>query len=82
MLVRYVFKLKLMGRLHRGTYSCATEICMGFPTDRYLGVTKSMLALLQRYNITPILVVDGGEFPAKKKENEERKKYVFLEKEC
>ena len=47
---------------------------MGFPTDRYLGVTKSMLALLKRYNITPILVVDGGEFPAKKKENEERKK--------
>lgn len=65
--------MSVIGRLHRGTYCCATEICMGFHTDRYLGVTRTMITMLRSYNITPIFVIDGGEFPAKKGENEERR---------
>lgn len=61
-------------RLHRGAYCCADELCLGKETDKYLGVTRKMITMLQANGITPIFVIDGNDLPAKKDENAERKR--------
>ena len=43
-------------------------------TDKYLGVTRKMISMLQANGITPIFVIDGNDLPAKEGENADRKK--------
>ena len=64
----------LICRLHRGTYCCSEELCLGRNTDKYLGVTRKMISMLQANGITPIFVIDGNDLPSKEGENADRKK--------
>ena len=64
----------LIRRLHRGTYCCSEELCLGRNTDKYLGVTRKMISMLQANGVTPIFVIDGDDLPAKEGENADRKK--------
>ena len=50
------------------------ELCLGRNTDKYLGVTRKMISMLQANGITPIFVIDGNDLPAKEGENADRKK--------
>lgn len=41
--------------------------------SRYLSFCEKMLLLFKRYEITPVMVVDGGNLKAKEKEDRRRK---------
>ncbi|KAK8808398.1 hypothetical protein WA158_008299 [Blastocystis sp. Blastoise] len=58
--------------LHRGTYNCATELCLGQKTDRYIRFCMDRVQMLLDNNITPILVFDGADLPAKEGTNDNR----------
>ncbi|KAL0959617.1 hypothetical protein HGRIS_011320 [Hohenbuehelia grisea] len=60
--------------LHRGVFSCATEIATGKKTHKYVDYAMHRVRLLRHYNITPYIVFDGGPLPAKKGTEVERKK--------
>eukprot|EP00906_Rhabdomonas_costata_P031870 RCo044963 len=53
------------GWLHRGAIACATELCQGIPTSRYLSVVMHRVRLLRHFGVHPVLVLDGGELPVK-----------------
>ncbi|UKK02460.2 hypothetical protein MACK_002553 [Theileria orientalis] len=55
--------------LHRSMVSSAVANVRGEMSDKFLKFIISMLSLLLSYNITPIMVFDGYEMPAKKAEN-------------
>ncbi|KAI0763467.1 PIN domain-like protein [Trametes elegans] len=59
--------------LHRGTYGCASELCTGKATHRYVDYAMHRVRLLRHYGITPYLVFDGGPLPAKQGTESERK---------
>ncbi len=53
------------GWLHRGAFHCSTEICLGIPTNKFVSYCMNRIALLQRNNVIPVLVFDGGKLPNK-----------------
>ncbi|BAM42387.1 uncharacterized protein TOT_040000754 [Theileria orientalis strain Shintoku] len=55
--------------IHRSMVSSAVANVRGEMSDKFLKFIISMLSLLLSYNITPIMVFDGYEMPAKKAEN-------------
>lgn len=59
--------------LHKGTYACSQELCTGVATDKFLGHCVSMLEMLLSYNITPVIVFDGGPLPSKLGQEQIRK---------
>lgn len=70
--------------LHKGAYGCSTELCQGIPTDKYFSfwfIWRYVIYCLQRlklllnFNITPIVIFDGGTLPMKKQTNATRKQY-------
>ena len=56
--------------IHRGTYACATELCLEGVSNGYITFCMVMLDLLLAHAITPIMVFDGARLIAK--ENVER----------
>ncbi|KAJ4866949.1 5'-3' exonuclease family protein [Raphanus sativus] len=53
--------------LHKGAYSCSMELCLdtdGKKKLRYIDYFMDRINLLQHYEITPVVVLDGG--PPKK----------------
>ena len=58
--------------LHRGAFSCATELVLGQPTDAFLGFAMKMVRLLQKHGVTPLFVFDGTPLPAKARTQEGR----------
>ncbi|KAJ1623323.1 PIN domain-like protein [Pavlovales sp. CCMP2436] len=52
--------------LHRGTYSCSTELFRGIHTTRHVAYCLKMVKLLQEHGVVPLLVFDGGTLDAKK----------------
>ncbi|THH32635.1 hypothetical protein EUX98_g1564 [Antrodiella citrinella] len=59
--------------LHRGTYSCATELATGKRTTRYVDYAMHRVRLLKHHGIVPYIVFDGGPLPAKKGTEVDRK---------
>ena len=74
--------------LHKGVYSCATELPTGKPTHRYVSFFSFQLGfillryvdyvmhrvrLLRHFAIEPYVVFDGGPLPAKRGTELERK---------
>ncbi|XP_952828.1 exonuclease 1, putative [Theileria annulata] len=55
--------------IHRGLISSAVANVRNEICDKYMKFIISMLQLLIKLNITPIMVFDGYEMPAKKNEN-------------
>lgn len=53
------------GWLHKGVLGCAQELARGEHTEDFLKYPLAMIELLQLYEITPLLVFDGGILPAK-----------------
>ncbi|XP_020251806.1 exonuclease 1 isoform X1 [Asparagus officinalis] len=54
--------------LHKGAYSCSMELCLNSKTEaskRYLKYFMHRINLLKHYNITPVVVFDGGNIPCK-----------------
>ncbi|KIM70538.1 hypothetical protein SCLCIDRAFT_12465 [Scleroderma citrinum Foug A] len=51
--------------LHRGIYTCATELATGKSTKKYVDYGMQRIRLLRHHNIQPYVVFDGGPLPAK-----------------
>lgn len=71
--------------LHRGSYSCAMDLVLGRPTDKFLVFCKNMLSMLLHHGIKPLVVFDGPDKPKMKeatanarKESRERSKMEGL----
>ncbi|KAI9464763.1 hypothetical protein F5148DRAFT_1209497 [Russula earlei] len=58
--------------LHRGTYTCSTELATGRKTTKYVRYAMQRVRLLRYYGIRPYIVFDGGRLPAKRGTEEER----------
>ncbi|CAA7264284.1 unnamed protein product [Cyclocybe aegerita] len=59
--------------LHKGLYSCATELATGKKTHKYVNYAMHRVRLLKHHGIEPYIVFDGGPLPAKKGTEKERK---------
>lgn len=58
--------------IHRGVFSCATDICLERETSAYVTYCNNLLSLLLYHQITPILVFDGHRLLAKQHTELER----------
>ncbi|KAK3225205.1 hypothetical protein Dsin_005067 [Dipteronia sinensis] len=66
--------------LHKGAYSCSMELCLNSNSEkklRYLDYFMHRINLLRHYNITPVVVFDGGNFPRKSATEHERDRHVI-----
>ncbi|KAG6334716.1 hypothetical protein ID866_4376 [Astraeus odoratus] len=59
--------------LHRGIYTCATELATGKNTQKYVDYAMQRIRLLRHHKIQPYVVFDGGPLPAKRGTESERK---------
>ncbi|KAJ7599055.1 PIN domain-like protein, partial [Mycena floridula] len=59
--------------LHKGVFTCATEMATGKPTSRYVHYAMERVRLLRHHKIEPYIVFDGGPLPAKMGTEIERK---------
>ncbi|KAJ0048453.1 hypothetical protein Pint_17003 [Pistacia integerrima] len=65
--------------LHKGAYSCSMELCLNSKSERkyqYLNYFMHRINLLRHYNITPVVVFDGGNIPCKAVTEDERHRHV------
>ncbi|KAJ4713497.1 exonuclease 1 [Melia azedarach] len=61
--------------LHKGAYSCSMELSLNSNSEkklRYLDYFMHRINLLRHYNITPVVVFDGGSIPCKATTESER----------
>lgn len=58
--------------LHRSAYSCAHDLALGQPTDKYLQFFIKKIKLLRSFNIEPYFIFDGCSLPVKKQTNLKR----------
>ena len=59
--------------LHKGIYTCATELATGKLTHKYVDYAMHRVRLLRYYSIEPYIVFDGGPLPAKRGTELDRK---------
>ncbi|KAJ6487742.1 exodeoxyribonuclease 1 [Mycena sanguinolenta] len=52
--------------LHRGVFTCSTELATGKDTHKYVDYAMHRVRLLRYHKIEPYVVFDGGSLPAKK----------------
>nr|GAT59266.1 exodeoxyribonuclease 1 [Mycena chlorophos] len=52
--------------LHRGIFTCATQLATGKETTKYVDYAMHRVRLLRHHGIEPYIVFDGGPLPAKK----------------
>ncbi|KAK7044840.1 Exodeoxyribonuclease 1 [Favolaschia claudopus] len=52
--------------LHRGIFTCPTELATGKDTHKYVDYAMHRVRLLRHHGIEPYIVFDGGPLPAKK----------------
>ncbi|XP_030455410.1 exonuclease 1 [Syzygium oleosum] len=63
--------------LHKGAYSCSMELCLntdGAKKLQYLNYFMHRINLLRHYEVTPVVVFDGGSIPCKAATEEERQR--------
>ncbi|KAL7099132.1 hypothetical protein ACP275_09G063400 [Erythranthe tilingii] len=61
--------------LHKGAYSCSMEICLDMEGDKkywFLRYFMHRINMLRHFNITPVVVFDGGNIPCKSTTEDER----------
>ncbi|KAI3443303.1 uncharacterized protein J3R85_000234 [Psidium guajava] len=61
--------------LHKGAYSCSMELCLnidGAKKLQYLSYFVHRINLLRHYEVTPVVVFDGGSIPCKAATEDER----------
>ncbi|CAL9732221.1 exodeoxyribonuclease 1 [Monosporozyma unispora] len=59
--------------LHRAAYSCAQELVLGKPTEKYLQFFIKKISMLRNFKIEPYIVFDGGSISVKKDTELKRK---------
>lgn len=59
--------------LHKGTYSCALQLCSGEKTFGHINYCRKMANLLRSHGATVVVVFDGHSLPAKNEEHERRR---------
>jgi len=59
--------------LHKGAYCCSMELAQGIPTDKYINYCMHRVHLLVHNGVTPVLVFDGANLPAKQMVEASRK---------
>lgn len=60
-------------------YSCSMELCLNSKSERknqYLNYFMHRINLVRHYNITPVVVFDGGNIPRKAATEDERHRHV------
>ncbi|KAF8025194.1 hypothetical protein BT93_F2134 [Corymbia citriodora subsp. variegata] len=63
--------------LHKGAYSCSMELCLntdGAKKLQYLNYFMHRINLLRHYEVTPVVVFDGGSIPCKAATEDERQR--------
>ncbi|XP_020548076.1 exonuclease 1 isoform X3 [Sesamum indicum] len=61
--------------LHKGAYSCSMELCLDLEGDKkyqFLKYFMHRINMLRHYEITPVVVFDGGNIPCKATTEDER----------
>ncbi|KAF4693392.1 Rad2 nuclease [Perkinsus olseni] len=58
--------------MHRGAIACCFELVSGRESDKFLTFFLRMIALLQGYDVTPVVVFDGCRMPGKAEEEIKR----------
>ena len=58
--------------LHKAAFTCAYELAMGMPTDKYVHYIMQRVEMMRSLDVTPLLVFDGMSMPAKKVTNDQR----------
>ena len=61
------------GWLHKGAYTCSTDLCLKRPTDKFVTFFLHRLQVLINHGLVPTIVFDGGQLPMKREENESRR---------
>ncbi|XDT20551.1 XPG N-terminal domain [Nakaseomyces glabratus] len=59
--------------LHRASCSCAYELAMGLPTEKYLKFFIKRFNMLKSFGVTPYLVFDGDSINVKQETNKKRR---------
>ncbi|KAH8853049.1 Exonuclease 1 [Schistosoma japonicum] len=61
----YVAAVDVYCWIHRSSYSCASDLALGIPTDQYIRYVIKYINLMKSCNVKPILVFDGLDLPSK-----------------
>ncbi|GCA62440.1 exonuclease 1 [Kipferlia bialata] len=59
--------------LHKGTYGCCVDLCMGKRTNKYTTYVVDTVLKIQAAGVRPVIVFDGGELPMKADTNTGRR---------
>lgn len=60
--------------IHKGSFACADKLAKGEPTDVYVKYCMKFINMLENFGITPVLVFDGCNLPAKELVEKDRRK--------
>ncbi|KAG0341975.1 Rad2 nuclease [Podila humilis] len=58
--------------LHRGVFSCAQELGLGQPTQKYVTYFMRQIEMFRFFGVKPYVVFDGGYLPSKAATEDER----------
>ncbi|KAF9434990.1 Rad2 nuclease [Entomortierella beljakovae] len=58
--------------LHRSTFACAQELCLGQPTQKYVSYFMRQIDMFKFFGVKPYVVFDGGYLPSKAVTEKER----------
>lgn len=58
--------------LHKGAFSCAQELCLGQPTNKYVTYFMRKIEMFKFFSVKPYVVFDGGYLPSKASTEQER----------
>ncbi|KAF9120270.1 Rad2 nuclease [Mortierella sp. 14UC] len=58
--------------LHKGAFSCAQELCLGQPTNKYISYFMRKIEMFKFFGVKPYVVFDGGYLPSKASTEQER----------
>ncbi|KAF9081125.1 Rad2 nuclease [Mortierella sp. AD031] len=58
--------------LHKGAFSCAQELCLGQPTQKYVSYFMRKIEMFKFFGVKPYVVFDGGYLPSKASTEQER----------
>lgn len=61
------------GWLHKATVSCAQELCLNKPTQKYISSVLKKVDMLRHFGVEPYLVFDGASLPTKAATADERR---------
>ncbi|EGV63221.1 Rad2 nuclease [Yamadazyma tenuis] len=59
--------------LHKSTISCAQELCLNQPTQKYVSYIIKKINMLRHFGVEPYMVFDGASLPTKAATAKERK---------